>query len=61
MKNVLRLLCGWMAIALAACTGDELQQIAPLQKPVGERVISVDAYTPSDDAHTRLNFELGTE
>ena len=57
MKNVLRLLCGWMAIALAACTGDELQQIAPLQKPVGERVISVDAYTPSDDAHTRLDFE----
>ena len=56
MKNVLRLLCGWMAIALAACTGDELQQIAPLQKPVGERVISVDAYTPSDDAHTRLDF-----
>ena len=45
-----------MAIALAACTGDELQQIAPLQKPVGERVISVDAYTPSDDAHTRLDF-----
>ena len=61
MKNVLRLLCGWMAIALAACTGDELQQIAPLQKPVGERVISVDAYTPSDDAHTRLNFEESTE
>ena len=61
MKNVLRLLCGWMAIALAACTGDELQQIAPLQKPVGERVISVDAYTPSDDAHTRLAFEESTE
>ncbi|MBO5795636.1 MAG: BspA family leucine-rich repeat surface protein [Bacteroides sp.] len=61
MKNVLRLLCGWMAIALAACTGDELQQIAPLQKPVGERVISVDAYTPSDDAHTRLDFEESTE
>ena len=61
MKNVLRLLCGWMAIALAACTGDELQQIAPLHKPVGERVISVDAYTPSDDAHTRLDFEESTE
>ena len=62
MKNVLRLMCGWMAIALAACTGDELQQIAPLQKPVGERVINVDAYTPSDDAHTRLAFEdKGTE
>ncbi len=61
MKNVLRLMCGWMAIALAACTGDELQQIAPLQKPVGERVISVDAYTPSDDAHTRLDFEESTE
>ncbi len=61
MKNVLRLMCGWMAIALAACTGDELQQIAPLQRPVGERVISVDAYTPSDDAHTRLDFTEGTD
>ena len=61
MKNVLRLLCGWMAIALAACTGDELQQIEPLQKPVAQKTISVKAYTPTEQAATRLNFEEGTE
>ena len=57
MKNVLRLMCGWMAIALAACTGDELQQIEPLQKPVAQKTISVKAYTPSEQAATRLAFE----
>ena len=57
MKTIFRLLCGWMAIALAACTGDELQQIEPLQKPVAQKTISVKAYTPSEQAATRLAFE----
>ena len=56
MKTIFRLLCGWMAIALAACTGDELQQIEPLQKPVAQKTISVKAYTPSEQAATRLAF-----
>ena len=56
MKTIFRLLCGWMAIALAACTGDELQQIEPLQKPVAQKTISVKAYTPSEQAATRLDF-----
>ena len=57
MKTIFRLLCGWMAIALAACSGDELQQIEPLQKPVAQKTISVKAYTPSEQAATRLAFE----
>ena len=57
MKTIFRLLCGWMVIALAACTGDELQQIEPLQKPVAQKTISVKAYTPSEQAATRLAFE----
>lgn len=57
MKTIFRLLCGWMAIALAACTGDELQQIEPLQKPVAQKTISVKAYTPSEQAATRLDFK----
>lgn len=56
MKTIFRLLCGWMAIALAACTGDELQQIEPLKNPVAQKTISVKAYTPSEQAATRLAF-----
>ena len=61
MKNVLRLLCGWVAIALAACTGDEFQEVVDMQKPVAQKTISVKAYTPTEQAATRLNFEEGTE
>ncbi|MBE6283490.1 MAG: BspA family leucine-rich repeat surface protein [Mediterranea massiliensis] len=61
MKTIFRLLCGWMAIALAACTGDELQQIEPLQKPVAQKTISVKAYTPSEQAATRLDFSEETD
>ncbi len=61
MKTIFRLLCGWMAIALAACTGDELQQIEPLQKPVAQKTISVKAYTPSEQAATRLAFTEETD
>ena len=61
MKTIFRLLCGWMAIALAACTGDELQQIEPLQKPVAQKTISVKAYTPSEQAATRLDFTEETD
>ena len=61
MKNVLRLLCGWMAIALAACTNDEFQEVVDMQKPVAQKMISVKAYTPTEQAATRLNFEEGTE
>ena len=62
MKMIFRLLCGLMAIALAACTGDELIQTENLQKPAGGKVISVKAYTPSEQPASRLVFEdQGTE
>ena len=58
MKTIFRLLCGWMAIALTtACSHEELLQIEPLQKPVAQKTISVKAYTPSEQAATRLAFE----
>lgn len=50
-----------MAIALAACTGDELQQIEPLKNPVAQKTISVKAYTPSEQAATRLDFAEETD
>ena len=58
MKTIFRLLCGWMAIALTtACSHEELLQIEPVQKPVAQKTISVKAYTPSEQAATRLAFE----
>ena len=62
MKMIFRLLCGLMAIVLAACTGDGLIQTENLQKPAGGKVISVKAYTPSEQPASRLVFEdQGTE
>ncbi|MBE6287805.1 MAG: BspA family leucine-rich repeat surface protein [Mediterranea massiliensis] len=61
MKTILRLLCGWMAIALAACTNHDFEQVEALQKPVVQKTISVKAYTPGEQAATRLDFEEGTE
>jgi len=47
-----------MAIALTtACSHEELLQTEPLQKPVAQKTISVKAYTPSEQAATRLAFE----
>jgi len=58
MKTIFRLLCGWMAIALTtACSHEELLQTEPVQKPVAQKTISVKAYTPSEQAATRLAFE----
>ncbi len=57
MKKTIMLLCGLMAIALAACTHNELPQVGQLEKPAGGRVVSVKAYTPDGQAESRLAFD----
>lgn len=63
MKTIFRLLCGWMAIALTtACSHEELLQTEPVQKPAEGKMVSVKAYTPSEQPASRLAFEdQGTE
>ena len=56
MKTIFRLFCGWMAIALAACTSDELSQVEEMQNPI-TRLVSVKAYTPGEQPDSRLAFE----
>ena len=48
-------------MAVAACTNDEFQEVVDMQKPVAQKTISVKAYTPTEQAATRLDFEEGTE
>ena len=57
MKTTIKLFCGLMAIALAACTHNELPQVEPSEKPAGGRVVSVKAYTPDGQAESRLAFD----
>lgn len=57
MKTIFRLFCGWMAIALTACSGDELSQVADTQNPNATRTVSVKAYTPDEQPESRLAFE----
>jgi len=57
MKKTIMLFCGLMAIALAACTHNELPQVGQLEKPAGGRVVSVKAYTPDGQADSRLAFD----
>ena len=63
MKTIFRLLCGLMAIALTtACSHEELLQTEPVQKPAEGKMVSVKAYTPSEQPASRLAFEdQGTE
>lgn len=63
MKTIFRLLCGWMAIALTtACSHEELLQTEPVQKPAEGKMVSVKAYTPSEQPASRLAFDdQGTE
>ena len=63
MKTIFRLLCGWMAIALTtACSHEELLQTEPMQKPAEGKIVSVKAYTPSEQPSSRLAFDdQGTE
>ena len=63
MKTIFRLLCGWMAIALTtACSHEELLQTEPVQKPAEGKIVSVKAYTPSEQPASRLAFDdQGTE
>ena len=63
MKTIFRLLCGLMAIALTtACSHEELLQTEPLQKPAEGKMVSVKAYTPSEQPASRLAFDdQGTE
>ena len=63
MKTIFRLLCGWMAIALTtACSHEELLQTEPMQKPAEGKMVSVKAYTPSEQPASRLAFDdQGTE
>ena len=58
MKTIFRLLCGLMAIALTtACSHEELLQTEPMQKPAEGKIVSVKAYTPSEQPASRLAFE----
>ena len=63
MKTIFRLLCGLMAIALTtACSHEELLQTEPMQKPAEGKMVSVKAYTPSEQPASRLAFDdQGTE
>ena len=63
MKTIFRLLCGLMAIALTtACSHEELLQTEPVQKPAEGKIVSVKAYTPSEQPASRLAFDdQGTE
>ena len=63
MKTIFRLLCGLMAIALTtACSHEELLQTEPMQKPAEGKIVSVKAYTPSEQPASRLAFDdQGTE
>ena len=63
MKTIFRLLCGLMAIALTtACSHEELLQTEPVQKPAEGKMVSVKAYTPSEQPASRLAFDdQGTE
>ena len=63
MKTIFRLLCGLMAIALTtACSHEELLQTEPMQKPAEGKIVSVKAYTPSEQPSSRLAFDdQGTE
>ena len=63
MKKIFRLLCGLMAIALTtACSHEELLQTKPVQKPAEGKMVSVKAYTPSEQPASRLAFDdQGTE
>ena len=63
MKTIFRLLCGWMAIALTtACSHEELLPTEPMQKPAEGKMVSVKAYTPSEQPASRLAFDdQGTE
>ena len=63
MKTIFRLLCGLMAIALTtACYHEELLQTEPVQKPAEGKMVSVKAYTPSEQPASRLAFDdQGTE
>ena len=57
MNKIFRLIGAWMAIALTACSGNELELMESLEQPAGERVISVKAYTPNEQTNSRLAFE----
>ena len=58
MKTIFRLLCGLMAIALTtACSHEELLQTEPVQKPAEGKMVSVKAYTPSEQPASRLAFD----
>ena len=63
MKTIFRLLCGLMAIAITtACSHEELLQTEPVQKPAEGKMVSVKAYTPSEQPASRLAFDdQGTE
>ena len=63
MKTIFRLLCGWMAIAITtACSHEEVLQTEPVQKPAEGKMVSVKAYTPSEQPASRLAFDdQGTE
>lgn len=59
MKKYTWILGGLMALAITACTGDELMQ-NPEQQPAEGEVVTVTAYAPGSNADSRVNYVDGT-
>ena len=59
MKKYTWILGGLMAMAITACTSDELMQ-SPEQQPAEGDVVSVTAYAPGSNAESRVNYVDGT-
>lgn len=59
MKKYTWILGGLMAMAITACTSDELMQ-SPEQQPAEGDVVSVTAYAPGSNADSRVNYVDGT-
>ena len=59
MKKYTWILGGLMAMAITACTGDELMQ-NPEQQPAEGEVVTVTAYAPGNNTNSRVEFNEST-
>ena len=59
MKKYTWILGGLMAMAITACTSDELMQ-SPEQQPAEGKVVSVTAYAPGSNPGSRVDYVVGT-
>lgn len=59
MKKYTWILGGLMALAITACTGDELMQ-NPEQQPAEGEVVTVTAFAPGNNTNSRVEFNEST-